>query len=137
MDMIRNNLSNLLKFMSTNSSSNSNSSNDNIISSSSSSSKFNITTDDSSYNKYYHQPLPPVLIESHSLNAQMFIDRYYDLVRKIFIFDDDACCKEIPDPDESIFVSFIFFIFIYTVSTVSTISTVRTMTKRIESNHVK
>jgi hypothetical protein len=107
MDIIQNNLSNLSEFMSINS----NSSNENIISSSSSS-KFNVTTDYSSYNKYYHQPLPPVLIQSTSLNSQIFVDRYYELVRKIFIFDDDACCKEIPDPDESVFVSLSFFIFI-------------------------
>jgi hypothetical protein len=32
------------------------------------------------------------------------IDRYLDLIRNFFEFDKVACCKTLPDPDESVFV---------------------------------
>jgi hypothetical protein len=31
-------------------------------------------------------------------------DRYYDEIRHLFALNETACCKELPDPDESVFV---------------------------------
>jgi hypothetical protein len=31
-------------------------------------------------------------------------DRYYDEIRHLFALNETACCKEVPDPDESVFV---------------------------------
>lgn len=45
------------------------------------------------------------LIYGHFLcYLDLFVDRYFDIVREKFRFDP-ACCHTIPDPDESVFVS--------------------------------
>ena len=33
------------------------------------------------------------------------IDRYFDYLERVFEFDKTACCKLLPDPDETVFVS--------------------------------
>jgi hypothetical protein len=41
---------------------------------------------------------------SRSMDNWMFIDEYYDEFRELLQFDR-RCCKQVPDPDESVFVS--------------------------------
>jgi hypothetical protein len=33
------------------------------------------------------------------------VDEYYDRYRNFFAVDDDACCAQLPDADETVFVS--------------------------------
>jgi hypothetical protein len=44
-------------------------------------------------------------VETSSMNANPFLDKYYDELRQYLFFDDTACCKLLPDPDETVFVS--------------------------------
>jgi hypothetical protein len=39
-----------------------------------------------------------------ALNNNYMWNRYYDEFRNYFAFDDTACCKAIPEPDETVFV---------------------------------
>ena len=34
-----------------------------------------------------------------------FVDSYFDGLKRLFAFDDNTCCKDLPDPDEHVFVS--------------------------------
>ena len=47
----------------------------------------------------------PFLYANSFVMLSTFMDRYYDNYRQLFSFDDTACCKLKPDPDESVFVS--------------------------------
>ena len=49
--------------------------------------------------------LPPIIVESKDFEGEPFVDRYYDEIRQLFVFNNSECCKEFPDPDESVFVS--------------------------------
>jgi hypothetical protein len=46
----------------------------------------------------------PFLYSQSFVTNDIFMDRYYDEYRRIFQFDT-ACCKILPEPDESVFVS--------------------------------
>jgi hypothetical protein len=47
----------------------------------------------------------PFLTVATSWCPPDIIDQYLDLIRDFFEFDKVACCKTLPDPDESVFVS--------------------------------
>jgi hypothetical protein len=53
--------------------------------------------------------LPPIIVESNNFGGYPFVDKYYDEVRALFVFNNSVCCNEIPDPDESVFVSSVLF----------------------------
>lgn len=40
---------------------------------------------------------------SNTLNAFPMIDRYYDEIRNLMLFNDSACCSQLPGPDDSVF----------------------------------
>ena len=43
-----------------------------------------------------------------TLANNFMVDKYYEQIREYFAFDYDACCKERPYPDETVFVSTIY-----------------------------
>ncbi|KAG7357865.1 hypothetical protein IV203_014452 [Nitzschia inconspicua] len=47
--------------------------------------------------------LPSTLVTTTTLQEEFLVDRYYDYIRQSFVFDDEACCQDRPDPDESVF----------------------------------
>jgi hypothetical protein len=47
---------------------------------------------------------PFLVVEAFSM-FDVLVDKYYDEFRRLFDFDEGACCKLKPDPDESVFVS--------------------------------
>jgi hypothetical protein len=47
--------------------------------------------------------LPRLLVETKSLRESFLVDRYYDMIRQTFLFNDTECCHEIADSDESVF----------------------------------
>ena len=53
----------------------------------------------------YHSDLILPLVNSQSKKEDVFVDQYYDEIRHWFEFDELECCKKVPDPDESVFVS--------------------------------
>jgi hypothetical protein len=46
---------------------------------------------------------PIVVLGGPMRNA--LVDHYYDRYRDLFAFDDKACCAQLPEPDETVFVS--------------------------------
>jgi hypothetical protein len=49
--------------------------------------------------------LPSILVKTDSFRTHEFFDLYYDEVRDHFAFNDSVCCNQLPEPDESVFVS--------------------------------
>jgi hypothetical protein len=45
------------------------------------------------------------LVESIVMDEHLFLDEYYDEIRQAFSIDEDVCCRQLPDPDETVFVS--------------------------------
>jgi hypothetical protein len=54
-------------------------------------------------NRHNHRMMLPI-VESRS-TRELFVDEYYDEIRHWLAFDDKACCQQVPDPDESVFVN--------------------------------
>jgi hypothetical protein len=50
-----------------------------------------------------HMEYPIVVLGGPMRNA--LVDQYYDRYRDLFAFDDKACCAQLPEPDETVFVS--------------------------------
>jgi hypothetical protein len=50
-----------------------------------------------------HSDYPIVVLGGPMRNA--LVDHYYDRYRDLFAFDDKACCAQLPEPDETVFVS--------------------------------
>jgi hypothetical protein len=48
----------------------------------------------------------PVVFDKHMINFAG-VDDYYNDFRAFFAFDDQLCCKALPDPDETVFVSIV------------------------------
>ncbi len=42
---------------------------------------------------------------AQSFASWEYIDTYYHGLKRLFAFDDDACCRELPKPEEYVFVS--------------------------------
>jgi hypothetical protein len=71
------------------------------------------STQNKSQNNINLPKLPPIIVESNNFGGYPFVDQYYDEVRQLFAFNNSVCCNEIPDPDESVFVSSAVLIFAY------------------------
>jgi hypothetical protein len=50
-------------------------------------------------------------IHTSSMINREFMDIFYHDFREFFAFDDDACCSDLPGPDEAVFVSTILLFF--------------------------
>jgi hypothetical protein len=44
-------------------------------------------------------------VQSTCMCPEFFLDKYYDEIRRRFQFDSSSCCKDVPAPDETVFVS--------------------------------
>jgi hypothetical protein len=65
------------------------------------------------FHQLWNQTLKPPLPDNATISIPFLYtsewptflqDRYYDEIRRLFTLDEKACCKEVPDPDESVFV---------------------------------
>jgi hypothetical protein len=51
-------------------------------------------------------PLPMLLSDRLSM-YDLFVDRFIDEIRKLFEFDRQACCNNLPEQDETVLVSYV------------------------------
>jgi hypothetical protein len=75
-------------------------------SSSSSSSSGSSTSPTTLDHHHHHHPIISFpYLHAKSFVNRNFFDLFYDDFRQFFIFDHSTCCAQVPDPDESVFVS--------------------------------